>query len=90
MDALTRERLQEAVRTPAARLGTTVLFVTHSAEEAVLLGFRVLVMAAGPGRVVAELPVPLDRAPTTDVAALRSSAEFAHLRGRLTEAMRRP
>ncbi|MGW6970575.1 ABC transporter ATP-binding protein [Streptomyces sp. NPDC054952] len=90
LDALTRERLQEEVRTLAARLGTTVLFVTHSAEEAVLLGSRVLVMAANPGRVVAELPVPLDRAPTTDVAALRSSPEFAHLRGRLTETMRRP
>ncbi|WP_411103062.1 ABC transporter ATP-binding protein [Streptomyces sp. cmx-4-9] len=88
LDALTRERLQEEVRALAGRLGTTVLFVTHSAEEAVLLGSRVLVMAAGPGRVVAELAVGLDRAPGTDVAALRSSPEFARLRGRLTEAMR--
>lgn len=90
LDALTRERLQEEVRTLAGRLGTTVLFVTHSAEEAVLLGSRVLVMAAGPGRVVAELPVGLDRDPDTDVSALRASAEFARLRGRLAEAVRVP
>ncbi|MFH8893750.1 ABC transporter ATP-binding protein [Streptomyces sp. NPDC017949] len=88
LDALTRERLQEEVRALAARLGTTVLFVTHSAEEAVLLGSRVLVMVAGPGRVVAELPVGLDRDPDTDVAALRASPEFARLRSRLTEIMR--
>ncbi|WP_435885550.1 ABC transporter ATP-binding protein [Streptomyces subrutilus] len=90
LDALTRERLQEEVRALAGRLGTTVLFVTHSAEEAVLLGSRVVVMAAGPGRVVAELPVDLDRGPGTDVPALRGSAEFARLRGRLTELVRLP
>ncbi|MFD6917773.1 ABC transporter ATP-binding protein [Streptomyces virginiae] len=88
LDALTRERLQEEVRVLAGRLGMTVLFVTHSAEEAVLLGSRVLVMAAGPGRVVAELPVSLARESDTDVSALRSSPEFARLRGRLTEIMR--
>ncbi|MFD6360803.1 ABC transporter ATP-binding protein [Streptomyces roseolus] len=88
LDALTRERLQEEVRALAGRLGTTVLFVTHSAEEAVLLGSRVLVMAAGPGRVVAELPVDLARGPGADVSALRASPEFARLRGRLTEVMR--
>ncbi|MER7763648.1 ABC transporter ATP-binding protein [Streptomyces sp. NPDC097619] len=88
LDALTRERLQEEVRELAGRLGTTVLFVTHSAEEAVLLGSRVLVMAAGPGRVVAELPVDLDRGPGTDVSAVRGSAGFAELHARLTALMR--
>ncbi|MFZ3468538.1 ABC transporter ATP-binding protein [Streptomyces sp. 4.24] len=87
LDALTRERLQEEVRALAGRLGTTVLFVTHSVEEAVLLGSRVLVMAAGPGRVVEDLAVPLPRDPDTDVPALRASPEFARLRGHLTEAL---
>ncbi|WP_424217435.1 ABC transporter ATP-binding protein (plasmid) [Streptomyces sp. BI20] len=88
LDALTRERLQEEVRALAGRSGTTVLFVTHSAEEAVLLGSRVVVLAAGPGRVVAELPVDLDRDPDTDVTALRSSPAFTRLRTRLTALMR--
>ncbi|MYT74649.1 MULTISPECIES: ABC transporter ATP-binding protein [unclassified Streptomyces] len=88
LDALTRERLQEEVRTLAAVTGATVVFVTHSAEEAVLLGSRVVVMAAGPGRVVDELPVPLPRAATTDVAALRGDARFAELRAQLAAVTR--
>ncbi|MGH4031960.1 ABC transporter ATP-binding protein [Actinomycetota bacterium Odt1-20B] len=88
LDALTRERLQEEVRTLAASTGTTVLFVTHSAEEAVLLGSRVLVMAGGPGRIVTELPIELDRAPDTDPGALRATAAFARLRGEVVEAVR--
>ncbi|MFE6960274.1 ABC transporter ATP-binding protein [Streptomyces sp. NPDC057696] len=89
LDALTRERLQEEVRTLAAVTGTTVLFVTHSAEEAVLLGSRVLVMAAAPGRVIDEVTVPLPRETTTDVAALRGDARFAALRAELAEVTRR-
>ncbi|MFD4155122.1 ABC transporter ATP-binding protein [Streptomyces hydrogenans] len=88
LDALTRERLQEEVRTLAAVTGTTVVFVTHSAEEAVLLGSRVLVMAAGPGRVVEEVAVPLPRGASVDVAALRGAAPFASLRAELSRATR--
>ncbi|MBA2945550.1 ABC transporter ATP-binding protein [Streptomyces himalayensis] len=88
LDALTRERLQEEVRTLAAVTGTTVLFVTHSAEEAVLLGSRVVVMAAGPGRVIDEVPVPLPREATTDVAALRGDPGFAVLRTELAAVTR--
>lgn len=88
LDALTRERLQEEVRTLASRTGTSVLFVTHSAEEAVLLGSRVLVMAAGPGRVVDEIAVGLPRGAGVDVAALRGTAEFARLRRRLSDVVR--
>ncbi|NEB74441.1 ABC transporter ATP-binding protein [Streptomyces sp. SID14478] len=89
LDALTRERLQEEVRSLADATGTTVLFVTHSAEEAVLLGSRVLVMAAGPGRIVAEIPVGLDRdAGAADVAGLRATPDFSRLRGELADVMR--
>ncbi|MGW2398159.1 ABC transporter ATP-binding protein [Kitasatospora sp. NPDC001664] len=87
LDAITRERLQEELRTLADRTGTTVLFVTHSAEEAVLLGSRVLVMAADPGRVAAQVSICLERGEHTDVAALRGTAEFARLRAELTRAL---
>ncbi|MEV3854189.1 ABC transporter ATP-binding protein [Streptomyces sp. NPDC050095] len=89
LDALTRERLQEEVRSLADTTGTTVLFVTHSAEEAVLLGSRVLVMAAEPGRIVSEVPIGLARgAGAAAVADLRSTAEFSSLRGELASVMR--
>ncbi|RAJ35799.1 taurine transport system ATP-binding protein [Kitasatospora sp. SolWspMP-SS2h] len=88
LDALTRERLQEELRTLTARAGTAVLFVTHSVDEAVLLGSRVLVMAADPGRVVADLPVDLPRDSATDPAALRGTPAFAHLRGTLSRTLR--
>nr|WP_202523551.1 ABC transporter ATP-binding protein [Kitasatospora sp. SID7827] len=88
LDALTRERLQEELRTLTAEAGTAVLFVTHSVDEAVLLGSRVLVMAANPGRVVADLPVDLPRDAATDPAALRGTAEFARLRGELSRTLR--
>ncbi|MQY08793.1 ABC transporter ATP-binding protein [Actinomadura macrotermitis] len=63
LDALTRERLQEEIRRIWQATGTTVLLVTHSVDEAVYLGTRVLVMSRRPGTVVADHPSDLPRAP---------------------------
>jgi NitT/TauT family transport system ATP-binding protein/sulfonate transport system ATP-binding protein len=61
LDALTREQLQRELLQIVARTGVTVLFVTHSVEEAVLLGDRVVVMSAGPGRIDSDVAVQLPR-----------------------------
>jgi NitT/TauT family transport system ATP-binding protein len=53
LDALTRRRMQEDLLALWRRLGFTMLFVTHSIEEAVLIGARVLVMTSQPGRIAA-------------------------------------
>lgn len=82
LDALTRERLQEDVRLVTARTGRTAVFVTHSADEAVFLGSRVVVLSKRPGTVVLDLPVPLPRG-EVDAEELRGSAEFAELRARV-------
>jgi len=61
VDAQTRSILQREVARLWAETGKTVLFITHSVEEAVLLADRVLVMTARPGRVKATVTVPLGR-----------------------------
>jgi sulfonate transport system ATP-binding protein len=58
LDALTRRRLQDELLTIWEATRKALLFVTHSIEEAVLLGDRILVLSAGPGRVRAILDNP--------------------------------
>jgi ABC-type nitrate/sulfonate/bicarbonate transport system ATPase subunit len=61
LDALTREQLQRELLQIWARTRVTILFVTHSVEEAMLLADRVLVMSAGPGRIEADIAIDLPR-----------------------------
>jgi ABC-type nitrate/sulfonate/bicarbonate transport system ATPase subunit len=83
LDALTREQLQAELLQIWARTHVTVIFVTHSVEEATLLGDRVVVMTAGPGRVEGDIPVPLVR--PRDVSA----PDFNDVRRGLTRRLRR-
>ena len=61
LDAQTRSILQREVARLWAETGKTVLFITHSVEEAVLLGDRVIAMTARPGRLKADVQVALPR-----------------------------
>ena len=61
LDALTRAQLQRWLADALAREPRTVLLVTHDVEEAVLLADRIVLLSPRPGRVVAELEVPLAR-----------------------------
>jgi len=55
LDALTRRRMQDELLELWASTNFTVLFVTHSIEEAILIGSRILLLSPHPGRVRAEL-----------------------------------
>jgi taurine transport system ATP-binding protein len=87
LDALTRERLQEDLRRVSADTGRTCVFVTHSVDEAVFLGSRVVVLSARPGRVALDLPIDL---PRTGVAPdeLRGLPAYAALRSEIGHAVR--
>lgn len=73
LDELTREELTVEVLTLWHTFRPTVLWVTHHIHEAVRLADRVLVMSPRPGRIHAEVPIPLPR-PRDDTAS-----EFQHL-----------
>jgi len=55
LDALTRRKMQEELLRLWDDIRFTVLFVTHSIEEAIIIGSRILVLSPHPGRVKAEL-----------------------------------
>jgi len=61
LDAMTRERLQDELVDIWSRTGLTVIFVTHSIEEATFLADRVVVMSPGPGRIDNEYRIDLPR-----------------------------
>ena len=62
LDALTRAHLQDAVMEIHARLGNTMIMITHDVDEAVLLADRIVMLTNGPAATVGEvLEVPLAR-----------------------------
>ena len=86
LDALTRERMwQELLRIWRARQKTVVM-VTHSVPEAVLLSDRVLVIGPRPASILAELEIDLPRPRTQEV---RESARFMELTHLVREAVHR-
>ncbi len=86
LDALTRERLQNELLTLWRATGKTILFITHSVDEAVFLGSRVLVMSPRPGRIVLDEKVPFS---ASDLAAdeIRALPEFAETAARVRAAI---
>lgn len=85
VDPQTRLLLQEDLIRIWEETRKTVLLVTHSIDEAILLGDRVVVMTARPGRIKLDLPVELDRPRTI---ATSDTSAFAALRHHLWEALR--
>jgi len=61
LDALTRERFDLELLRLWERAATTIVMVTHSIPEAILVADRVVVLSPRPGRVVADIPVDLPR-----------------------------
>lgn len=82
LDALTSEQLQVMLQEICADRNLTILFVTHSIDEAIFLSDRIVVMTT-PGRVITEYAVKLPR-PRTEYD-WRALPEFSELRAAIRE-----
>ena len=81
VDAMTREVMRNELERIISETGKTVVFITHSVDEAILLGDRVVVFTSRPGRIKEICPVPLRR-PRYEYDA-RADAEYIRLREHL-------
>ncbi len=84
LDAQTRLRMHELLTGIWMRRRKTVLFVTHDVDEALRLADVVHVMASGPGRIIRQVPVALERPRPVD----RMSDSFLELRSDLLGLLR--
>ena len=78
LDALTREKMQSLVLDLWKETGKTIILITHSVEEALLLGERLLVMAPRPGRIHKEYRLPFaEMGVGADLREVKHHAEYA-------------
>jgi NitT/TauT family transport system ATP-binding protein len=81
LDAMTRDRMAtELLRIWSDSPGTTVVFITHSIPEAVLLSDRIVILSAHPGRILQIMDIDLPR-PRTE--KIRESPEFGAVENRI-------
>lgn len=84
LDALTREKMQEELHAVWRRSAMTIVFVTHSVEEAVYLGTTVVVMSPRPGRIIERIECPFAGHPgERNIRSIKSSADFVAMRERI-------
>ena len=86
LDAQTRELLQEELLRILEREQKTMVFITHSIDEAIILGDRIAVMSARPGRIRELIDVGLPR--PRNIQQLRSAERYADLRAHIWEELR--
>jgi NitT/TauT family transport system ATP-binding protein len=86
LDAQTRELLQEELVRILEQEQRTLVFITHSIDEAIVLGDRIVVMSTRPGRVREVLEVDLPR--PRSVQEARNSPRYAELRQHIWEELR--
>jgi taurine transport system ATP-binding protein len=81
LDALTREKMQSLVLKIWKETGKTIILITHSVEEALLLGERLYVMAPRPGRIHKEYKLPFaEMGLKEDLREIKKNPEFSSKR----------
>tara|TARA_B100001057_G_C22834983_1_gene944879 strand:- start:1038 stop:1847 length:810 start_codon:yes stop_codon:yes gene_type:complete len=86
LDALTREKMQSLVLKLWKETGKTIILITHSVEEALLLGERLLVMAPRPGRIHKEYRLPFaDLGVGADLREVKKHPDYVEKREEILE-----
>lgn len=86
LDALTREKMQGLVLDLWKKTGKTIILITHSVDEALLLGERLLVMAPRPGRIFKEYNLPFaERAVGADLRTVKDDPAFGETKKEILE-----
>ena len=81
LDALTREKMQSLILELWKKTGKTIIVITHSVEEALLLGERLFVMAPRPGRIHREYNLPFaEMGLTRSLREIKQEPEFSKIR----------
>tara|TARA_B110000259_G_C13991017_1_gene392473 strand:- start:1352 stop:1735 length:384 start_codon:yes stop_codon:yes gene_type:complete len=81
LDALTREKMQSLVLKIWKETGKTIMIITHSVEEALMLGERLFVMAPRPGRLHKEYHLPFaEMGLTQDPRDIKKTQHFSETR----------
>ena len=84
LDEITREAMQDELLKIWTHIENTILFITHSISEAVLLSERVVILTARPGRVQEILDIPFPRPRTEELRGRREFTEIVqYIRGKL-------
>ena len=81
LDALTREKMQSLILELWKKTGKTIIVITHSVEEALLLGERLFVMAPRPGRIHREYKLPFaEMGLQESLRKIKQKSEFSSIR----------
>ena len=81
LDALTREKMQSLILELWKKTGKTIIVITHSVEEALLLGERLFVMAPRPGRIHREYNLPFaEMGLIRSLREIKQEPEFSKIR----------
>lgn len=86
LDAQTRELMQDELLRIWLANRKTVIFVTHSIDEAIVLSDRVIIMQTNPGRIVKDIRIPFER--PRNPSEIRNDPRFAKLRGEMWSLLR--
>jgi NitT/TauT family transport system ATP-binding protein len=86
LDAQTREMMQEELLRILESEKKTMIFVTHSIDEAILLGDRIVIMSRRPGRIREILPVDIPR--PRKILSVRSNPNYIELRNSIWEMLK--